>query len=332
MIISEPYTVSILVPVYGVEKYIERCARSIFEQTYNNLDIVFVDDCTPDKSIDILQRVLEEYPERKAQTRIIRHAHNRGLSAARNTAVAAATGTFLTHVDSDDLLERDAVEELVKKQIETGAEIVTGVMVINEETLDDNYVEPTYKDKDEMMVHILSQIHHHEMAGRLVKRSLYTDYQLKALEGVNQGEDWRMSPILLWYANCIARLNNITYHYFMNMESMCNSKKSMDKALKFYHDTYTNYSSLMTFFEDKSQLYHDIVLNVSCSNCYSFMVEMYKYHSQMAFYKYRHELLCRYGSVLRQRLGSKINFILRLPLSYFVLRAYLRIGKRFMAS
>lgn len=330
--IQEPYTVSILVPVYGVEKYIERCARSIFEQTYHNLDIVFVDDCTPDKSIEILKRVLEEYSDRKAQTRIIRHEHNRGLAAARNTAVAAAVGTFLMHVDSDDWIENDAVEELVKKQEETGADFVTGVMVKNEDTLDYHYVEPVYKDKNDMMILILSQICHHELANRLVKRALYTDHHIKALEGVNQAEDWRLTPMLLWYANGIARLNKTTYHYFMNMESMCNSKKSMDKALKFYHDTYTNYSSLMTFFEDKSQLYHDIVLNVSCSNCYSFMVEMYKYHSQMAFYKYRHELLCRYGSVLRQRLGSKINFILRLPLSYFVLRAYLRIGKRFMAS
>lgn len=291
-----------------------------------------MDDCTPDKSIEILKRVLEEYSDRKAQTRIIRHEHNRGLAAARNTAVAAAVGTFLMHVDSDDWIENDAVEELVKKQEETGADFVTGVMVKNEDTLDYHYVEPVYKDKNDMMILILSQIFHHELANRLVKRALYTDHHIKALEGVNQAEDWRLTPMLLWYANGIARLNKTTYHYFMNMESMCNSKKSMDKALKFYHDTYTNYSSLMTFFEDKSQLYHDIVLNVSCSNCYSFMVEMYKYHSQMAFYKYRHELLCRYGSVLRQRLGSKINFILRLPLSYFVLRAYLRIGKRFMAS
>jgi glycosyltransferase involved in cell wall biosynthesis len=79
---QEPYTVSILVPVYGVEKYIERCARSIFEQTYHNLDIVFVDDCSPDKSIEILKHVLEEYPNRKAQTRIIQHAHNRGFASS----------------------------------------------------------------------------------------------------------------------------------------------------------------------------------------------------------------------------------------------------------
>ena len=79
---TEPYKVSILVPVYGVEKYIDRCARSIFEQTHHDLDIVFVEDCTPDKSIDILKRVIEEYPDRKAQTRIIRHAHNRGFSSS----------------------------------------------------------------------------------------------------------------------------------------------------------------------------------------------------------------------------------------------------------
>ena len=129
MIISEPYTFSILVPVYGVEKYIERCARSIFEQTYHNLDIVFVDDCTPDKSIDLLQRVLEDYPKRKAQTRIIRHAHNRGLSAARNTAVAAAIGTFLTHVDSDDWIELNAVEVLVSEAATWGYQRLKSMIV-----------------------------------------------------------------------------------------------------------------------------------------------------------------------------------------------------------
>ena len=113
MIISEPYTVSILVPVYGVEKYIERCARSIFEQTYHNLDIVFVDDCTPDKSIEILKRVLDDYPERKEQTRIIRHAHNRGLSAARNTGMDAAKGDYIYFVDSDDYITSDCIETLV---------------------------------------------------------------------------------------------------------------------------------------------------------------------------------------------------------------------------
>ena len=101
------YQVSILVPVYGVEKYIERCARSLFEQTYENLEYIFVNDCTPDKSMEILMRVMEDYPNRKGNVRIFHHEHNRGLSAARNTALDAATSPFVTHVDSDDYLDCD---------------------------------------------------------------------------------------------------------------------------------------------------------------------------------------------------------------------------------
>ena len=68
---SEPYKVSICVPVYGVEKYIERCARSLFEQTYEDVEYVFVDDCTQDRSVELLQNVIENYPSRKDKVRII---------------------------------------------------------------------------------------------------------------------------------------------------------------------------------------------------------------------------------------------------------------------
>ena len=107
-------TVSILIPVYNVEKYIERCARSIFEQTYQNLEIIFVDDCTPDNSIEILRRVLGDYPYRQPQTHIIRHDHNRGLGAARNTAMDAATGDYIYFIDSDDkLFDSESLDKLI---------------------------------------------------------------------------------------------------------------------------------------------------------------------------------------------------------------------------
>ena len=126
MIGSKEPMVSVLVPVWNVEKYIERCARSIFEQTYDNLEIIFVDDYTPDNSIQIIERILLEYPQRVKQTQIIHHEHNRGLSAARNTAVDACNGEFIFHVDSDDWVELNAIELLLKKQQETDADIVTG--------------------------------------------------------------------------------------------------------------------------------------------------------------------------------------------------------------
>ena len=72
--------VTVVVPIYNVERYIEKCARSLFEQSLANLEILFVNDCTPDNSIDIILKVLADYPQRKEQTRIIKMSSNSGLA------------------------------------------------------------------------------------------------------------------------------------------------------------------------------------------------------------------------------------------------------------
>lgn len=100
--------VSILVPVHKVELYIERCARSLFGQSFSNMEFVFVDDCSPDNSCGVLSRVLEEDLHRKSMTKVLHHKTNRGLAAARNMAHDNATGGFVCIVDSDDWLEKDA--------------------------------------------------------------------------------------------------------------------------------------------------------------------------------------------------------------------------------
>lgn len=84
---KEMYKVSVFVPVYNVELYIERCARSLFEQTYPYLEYVFVNDCTPDRSMQILQKVMEDYPERKNAVKIIHHENNIGIAATRYTFI-----------------------------------------------------------------------------------------------------------------------------------------------------------------------------------------------------------------------------------------------------
>lgn len=111
--------VSILVPVYGVEKYIGQCARSLFEQDYQHIEYVFVNDCTRDRSIEILLETLKSYPRRASQVKIVDHEVNRGLAAARNTALDHATGEYVLPVDSDDYLSaRDAVSRLMEKALE----------------------------------------------------------------------------------------------------------------------------------------------------------------------------------------------------------------------
>ena len=118
--------VSILIPVYGVEQYIAECARSLFSQTYRDLEFNFVDDCSPDNSISVLKKVLEDYPDRANQVHIIRHESNKGLGATRHTAFTHATGDAILHVDSDDVVPKNAVSLLVDEMQKARYDIVSG--------------------------------------------------------------------------------------------------------------------------------------------------------------------------------------------------------------
>ena len=122
--------ISVCIPVYGVEKYIERCARSLFEQTLlEDVEFIFVNDCTPDNSINILRSILTEYPHRISQTHIIEHAVNKGLSAARNSAVEAAKGKYVYHIDSDDFIEPQTLEALLQTAEMQNADIVANELI-----------------------------------------------------------------------------------------------------------------------------------------------------------------------------------------------------------
>ncbi len=116
--------VSVCIPVYGVEKYIERCARSLFEQTMkDDIEFIFVNDCTPDKSIEILEKVLKEYPNRKNQVKIIHHEVNKGLTGARNTALKHAEGDYIIHCDSDDMVDKCYCENMYKAAVKNKADV-----------------------------------------------------------------------------------------------------------------------------------------------------------------------------------------------------------------
>lgn len=116
--------VSIIVPVYGVEKYIERCAASLFGQTLNELEYIFVDDCTPDRSIEVMQNTLARYPERCGQVRVIRHVENQGVSQSRQDGLDVATGEYIIHCDPDDWVELDMYESLYNEAQRTNADMV----------------------------------------------------------------------------------------------------------------------------------------------------------------------------------------------------------------
>lgn len=113
--------VSVIVPIYGVEAYIAQCAESLMEQTYPAIQFIFVNDGTKDRSMEVLASVLERYPQRMVQ---IVNQENKGLPQARAAGLRMAEGEYIQHVDADDWVEPDLVERLVRKVLETGADLV----------------------------------------------------------------------------------------------------------------------------------------------------------------------------------------------------------------
>ncbi len=218
------YKVSICVPIFGVEGYIERCAKSLFEQTYDNIEYVFVDDKSTDKSIELLEAMILQYPLRKDDIKIVKHNVNRGLAAARNTAVEHATGEFILHVDSDDWIDITCVEKLIKKQKEDSAEIISfeGFSVFLD--YKEKITFPDYVSPKDMCMRLLSGSICANVWAMLIKRSLYVDNNLKVIEGYNMGEDRQITPKLAFFATKVSTLHECLYYYeCRNIKSYTNS-------------------------------------------------------------------------------------------------------------
>lgn len=206
--------VTVIVPIYNVAAYIEKCAVSLFEQTLDSLEILFVDDCSPDNSVDILRDTLKKYPERNSLTRIIRMPSNGGLAAVRRQGIIEATGQFVIHCDGDDWVDTDLYDRLYKTAIEKNADIVVcdeiyecndGPHLREISILPDNcrdVVRNWYKSTLGMFCH-----------NKLVKRSLYTEYDILPWIGLNMWEDNGLLTRLFYYGNRLAQIHGSFYHY-----------------------------------------------------------------------------------------------------------------------
>lgn len=213
--------VSVIIPVYGVEKYIERCARSLFEQTLDDIEFIFVDDCTPDRSIEILNRVLDEYPQRKNQVKILRHDKNHGLPITRQTGLKVVSGEYIAHCDSDDWVDVTMYEKMYNKAIEEGSDVVV---------CDYNIVSPNSTRFSPCQYCIDKKLYIEKMLrfeiswaiwNKLMRKSLYdgiTDYPKDAM-----GEDMALVVPLAIIAEKISYVNEALYNYAINAGSIVQS-------------------------------------------------------------------------------------------------------------
>lgn len=206
-------TVSVLIPFYNVEKYIELCARSIFEQTYINLDIIFIDDHSIDRSAEIVKNLLMQYPSRIPQTRIIQQKKNLGISFARNNALYNAMGEYVFYVDGDDYISINTIDLFVKKALETNADMIFGNFILNKKNQQIEKKEFPYEDKDKLIRDVLLKRHSCQIWNKLIKKKLFVKNNIYFPDGINNGEDYIVLPKLLLFANKIAFIETCTYYY-----------------------------------------------------------------------------------------------------------------------
>jgi len=248
--------VSVLVPVYGVEKYIERCARSLFEQTMSEgIEYIFVNDCTKDKSIEILENIIEKYPERKPFVRIIYHDVNKGLASARNTGLDNAAGEYVCMVDSDDYINPKMLEVLYEKAINTGADIVTCNFLWQFEKFATKYTIKKRDTKHEYLIDILDRTAPTMLWSRLYKRLLIENNSIRIPENIQLGEDMSIIPRLFYLAEKVDFIDEYLYHYVQyNSSSIIYNftKKHID-------DIIAVFNILDNYFKDKTKEYIEAI-------------------------------------------------------------------------
>ena len=229
--------VSILVPIYNVSEYIEKCVTSLFLQTFQDIEFVFVDDASPDDSIEILYQCISRFPEREKQIKIIHHSTNRGLSYTRNTAIDASTGEYIAVVDSDDYIEPTAIEELYNFAVNENADLVIFDVIME------------YADKNEIISDIISDNKTEDLKSVLIgnnspnlfnkfaKNNLFKMSESRVPDGLNYYEDLHVSIRLYYFATTIKKYNKVLYHYvFTNNQSFTKNLKAiyLENVVRFW--------------------------------------------------------------------------------------------------
>ena len=224
--------VSIIIPVYKVEDYIEKCIYSVINQTYCNIECILVDDCSPDKSIEKVKEIISNYSG-NIKFKIITHEKNKGLSAARNTGIKESTGDYIYFMDSDDYIISECIEIMVRLQekyphvelIQAGAICNLEFLDIEKKDIPFEYTENRRWIKTTLLERYLLPL---TSWNKLIKKEFIIKNNLYFKEGIIH-EDELFNFYLAKYLSSIAICKINTYVYVSRDNSIMSSKNNKSK-------------------------------------------------------------------------------------------------------
>lgn len=225
--------ISVGMPVWGVEKYIRRCLLSILNQDFDDMEVLAVNDCTPDKSIDIVKEIASNHPKGN-KVRIINQPQNMGCWAARNRILEEAKGKYILLIDSDDYFAEKAIPNLYKQAEKTKAEITYGsIAVVDEEgkSIPNNGVQGiqqqnmVLRGKDQLASYANDNIHilklHNFIWNSLIRTDFIRKHQLK-FRKTKFWDDVLFNADMQPLVESAAFIPNITYNYVIRDDSLSN--------------------------------------------------------------------------------------------------------------
>lgn len=251
--------------MFKTAQYIERCAVSLFEQTLDDIEYLFIDDCSPDATVEVLQAVLEKYPQRRDNTRIIRMSINGGTSVVRALGMKEANGEFVIHCDSDDWVDADYFEKLYNEAVKENVDIVVGDFIresINSTcTIETEVCNPPRK----MLREIHNKSFYCMLWNKLMRRSLLVDNTITLKSGINMWEDVLLCLQAFYFAEKIGKIEGSYYHYWINPTSYtvnsandCSYRQRkwcVMELEKFFADKEGDWSLLLNYLKMLAKLY-----------------------------------------------------------------------------
>ena len=229
--------VSIIIPVYNCEKYLNKCYESINNQTYKNIEIVFIDDCSKDNSYNILL----EISNKNEKVKILKNDINKGVSATRNIGIESCSGEYIGFCDSDDTFEKDMIFDMMESLINNKADIACcGLKRIDSNDKILNYM---WKAEEDLTMDS-NQAIKNWLKGKYIGNSVYTKLirrdlwkEIRFPEG-EIFEEAYVIPKLFAKANIIVHTGKFLYNYYVRENSLTNSKFNKNKLIVYEREKY----------------------------------------------------------------------------------------------
>lgn len=262
--------ISVIVPVYNVEKYLKRCLNSILSQNLKEIEVIIINDCSIDSSLKIIQ----EYMKKDKRIILINKEKNEGISSARNSGLKIAKGKYILQIDSDDWIEQDYFKDMYNIASKNNADIVISDFFHDYNGKKIVYKIDQYGKREEELTKrkIFENLGKGKSAysvwNKLVKREIYENNKIKFIDGTSAGDDLVVTPILFYNSNKIIKLNKAYLHYMQNPNSITKKPKYSELI-----DVYNSLNELEKFFKNKGYDYFLKDLRFTFITAYIFKVK-----------------------------------------------------------